>query len=895
MMAYNVETELLRALERDGQLAFKRTQGQYMTGGTCPGCGKKELYISTAKPYVLACNRANNCGYSETTRERYPELFTNFSERFPATRENKQATADAFMSVGRGFPLAKVGSWYTQEKHQPKGGKNYDTVRFYFDAGKTRYWERLIDASKDEVKQRHNIDGRRKSIPAGHADYEFNGTLYKGECWAPPGQTVADGETVWWVEGIFHAIALHLAGKKVIAAIAANNFPELWLRDYYGKKITWVLALDDDKAGHEYINKHRKKLLEKNEGVQVALAGQGAADWDDLYKEGKLDDAFFAECLHNGALFTASSIMELSWLHHCKSGIYSNVLPFKNKWWAVKTRGDDLQTALADADVKINSPEGKEKFRQYTKTESITNCLPNFIYCEQNTITQDILYFFQIDFAHGAPKTQVALPGSSVESAASFNKALLNTAAGATFDGEAWHMKRLRERWFNHRPIMVQAVPFVGYDRASRTYLYQDFAFHSGRALKPTPHAYFNADKTKIKTTFRGFKVANQPAFSPGWFNDFVQVFGKNGVVALAFWLGSLFAEQIRNDLGHKSFPFLEMTGQAGTGKSTLIEFLWTLLGRDDHEGFDPGKSTFAARARAFSQVSNMPVVLIEGDHESGNAKKGAFDFDELKTAFNGRAIRSTGSFTRGNETEEPPFRGTIAIAQNAEVDGSEAILSRIVHLHFAAGAFTAESARKVLQFKTATAEKMAGFLQAALKQETQILQAFQQHFERIQAEFQQPALKSKRVVDNHAQIAALCHCLPLLFPDMTPARCEQITAFVLERAHSRQARLEADQPQIQQFWEIYDLLNVRMADDESYIEQHMNHATQDNEIAINLPQYLQECAKQRVDAPHMDSLKKLLPSSRQRKFIGIKTVRSRILKKTIKCWVFENKPGEKP
>jgi Cdc6-like AAA superfamily ATPase len=66
--------------------------------------------------------------------------------------------------------------------------------------------------------------------------------------------------------------------------------------------------------------------------------------------------------------------------------------------------------------------------------------------------------------------------------------------------------------------------------------------------------------------------------------------------VCLSFFFGSLFAEQVRTEM--KSFPFLEMHGLPGTGKTTLVEFLWKLLGRENYEGFDPAKATPAAMAR---------------------------------------------------------------------------------------------------------------------------------------------------------------------------------------------------------------------------------------------------------------------------------------------------------
>src|SRR6185436_6506602 len=94
------------------------------------------------------------------------------------------------------------------------------------------------------------------------------------------------------------------------------------------------------------------------------------------------------------------------------------------------------------------------------------------------------------------------------------------------------------------------------------------------------------------------------------WLSLLWNCFGAKGLAALTVWLGALFAEQIRAT--QKSFPFLEIVGEAGAGKSTLIEFLWKLCGRRDYEGFDPSKSSLAARARNFAPVSNLPVVLIE-------------------------------------------------------------------------------------------------------------------------------------------------------------------------------------------------------------------------------------------------------------------------------------------
>ncbi len=67
-----------------------------------------------------------------------------------------------------------------------------------------------------------------------------------------------------------------------------------------------------------------------------------------------------------------------------------------------------------------------------------------------------------------------------------------------------------------------------------------------------------------------------------------------------------------------------------------------------------------------------------------------------------------------------------------------------------------------------------------------------------------------------------------------------------------------------------------------------LNHSSQPGLIAVNLNQY-RELA-QRANQPLLDvqTLKKLLPHSRRHKYVANKVVRSRILEKTINCWVFQ-------
>lgn len=54
--------QISQRLQDDYQ--FKPTQdGKHLRKGTCPGCGKRSLCTYAASPWVVRCERLNNCGY----------------------------------------------------------------------------------------------------------------------------------------------------------------------------------------------------------------------------------------------------------------------------------------------------------------------------------------------------------------------------------------------------------------------------------------------------------------------------------------------------------------------------------------------------------------------------------------------------------------------------------------------------------------------------------------------------------------------------------------------------------------------------------------------------------------------------------------------------------------
>ncbi|MBB1614203.1 hypothetical protein A9978_17280 [Pseudomonas sp. UMC65] len=151
-------------------------------------------------------------------------------------------------------------------------------------------------------------------------------------------------------------------------------------------------------------------------------------------------------------------------------------------------------------------------------------------------------------------------------------------------------------------------------------------------------------------------------------FNDFVAYFGARGVVALAWWMGAAHAARIRQD--QNSFPFLQIIGAAGSGKSLLLDYLQKLNGQTPY-GHSLAHATPAGRAHTFA-LAGQRVVICEDNDESGRS----VDWDELKPLYNSGSI-----FLRSaaRDKEKGTFRGALVITANQPLKCSEAVSSRMI------------------------------------------------------------------------------------------------------------------------------------------------------------------------------------------------------------------------
>jgi hypothetical protein len=352
----------------------------------------------------------------------------------------------------------------------------------------------------------------------------------------------------------------------------------------------------------------------------------------------------------------------------------------------------------------------------------------------------------------------------------------------------------------------------------------------------------------------------------------------------------SFFADHVRRE--QDSLAFLEMTGLPGTGKTTLLEFLWKLAGRGNYEGFDPTKATNAGIARTLGQVGNLPVVLIEGDRNQDTPHGKRFEWDELKTAYNGRAVRTRAIANGGMETFEPPFRGAIVIAQNDTVDASPALRERIMAIHFDKTRFSSAGKAAGEQLSRIDVEAVSGFVIHAVRREEAILKAYREAFRRHEvAMLRHPGIRNGRLAKNHAQLAAMLDAMRLLVGNLTDAQIGEAHAFILTMLEERQRTVESDHQHVEWFWERFDYFRAGEELSHATNPSHpVDHSRTPDLHAINLVEFEKKCADAGLRLPcPMTELQRHLRSSKRRKFVeSNKTTNSRA-DRSVKCWIFRN------
>ncbi|MGO1068387.1 toprim domain-containing protein [Lysobacter sp. CA199] len=873
--------KICERLEQD--FGFKKRK-QYYQDGKCPECGQKELFTLRDNPNALKCGRENNCGAVIFVRDLYPDLFKNYSARFKQTDTAPHAAADAYLSEARGFDLSRLRGLYTQELHRDSELKiTTATVRFPLVNG--IWWERFIDHAERFGKQ------KAKFAP---------GKDRAGEWWQMK-DTAAWPSEIWLTEGVFDAIALEHHGIAARALMSCNSYPDKALArlraacEAAGKRLpTLVWALHNDNAGRTYTLKwHHKAKADgwKSKAAQIPQSGRNKIDWNDAHLRGAMKPSDRDTYLHEGALLCADSPSKKARIIYKREERATFHFAHGNRLYWASFNAEAYNKAkdkLEGESAGMTEQELRDKaLNDSLCVSEICNCHPQPLYYQSNRLTGESWYYYRITFPPGPyHKTEIkdTFTANQLTSATEFRNRLLHMASGAIWDGTTPQVIRLsKDTLFGLKT--VETIPFIGYAREHGCYVFGDVAVKDGAVYKRNDEDYFDIGKLSLKSLNESIGLTintKRDEYRSDWLNMIWACYGVKGIVSLAFWFGSLFAEQIRAK--QQSLPFIEMSGEPGTGKSTLIEFLWKLVGRTGHEGMDPAKSTLAGRMRTFTQVANLPVVLIESDRgKEDDLKLKKFDWEEIKPLFNGHIGRSIGVKNSGTDTYEPPFRASIVIEQNAPVSASKPVLERIVHMTFDKSLHSRENKAIAEQLTDIDVSEVSAFALMATQREAEVMKIVNDAARDYSNQLLSLAdMKNVRLAHNHAQIMALVDALKLVTP-LTDEQHSATHAALIQMALARQVALDVDHKHVQTFWELYDFVGGDSG------SPPLNHANSESLIAVSLVEFEARVMRAGIRMPcDQSELKDLLRTSRARKFLDHKNVKSRLTGEAKKCWVFQ-------
>jgi len=881
-----------------------KDKGAWLQGGKCESCGKKEVYARADSPWVLRCGRLNRCGAEVHVKDLYPEIFDNWSKRHVQTKENPHAAADAYLSYARGFDLMGLRGAYTQEWYRdPELGISTATVRFPIPGG--GYWERLIDQPGRFGKKK-----ARFSYGGGH----------RGHCWIYPGVTLQDlarADELWMIEGIFDTISYVQKTKRhAVSPLTCNIYPEHFLADLRrvcgelnlaGPRIIW--AFDVGKAGVIYTRKFHEQATKegwRSGAAQVRPDGEGEKlDWNDLGQRDKLQPEDLATYRWNGEITIAPTATAKALLIYEREKFASFPITFGGRQLWANFALDRIQAEMT-AMLESTDPEladfkslpfdqqWQQAAERAVDIEEIANCTFRTLYYQRDPNIEEGAYFLRVDFPSDREPVKATFSGSACAGSGDFMKRLASVAPGALWTGNQYQIVRLMQRhWANIR--VVEAIQFTGYSIDHEAWIFGDIAVHKGRVYEPNDEEFFVLGKrsVKLRTAERMLKI-NYDAehLDLSWVEPLITAYGPKGLVVVAFTVLSLFAEQIRRK--QESLGFLEMTGAPGSGKTTLLEFIWKLLGRPAYEGFDPTKATNAGIARTLGQVGNLPVVLIEGDRGQETSHARRFEWDELKTAYNGRAVRTRAIANGGMETFEPPFRGALIVAQNDPVEGSPAMRERIMGMHFDKGRFSPEGKTAGERLKGADLKDISGFPVHIVRREEQILATYYEAFARHEAAMiKHPGCGDYRFAKNHAQLAAMLDAMRLVITNVADADARDAHGLILDMLVDRHRVTEADHPHVVWFWERFEYF-VAQDGNQLHVDHPIDHARGTDTHAISLVQFEARCSSQGLRMPcTSQELKRHLKTSKARRFLENKTVNS-VTGKSVSCWTFRNPDHQK-
>ena len=354
------------------------------------------------------------------------------------------------------------------------------------------------------------------------------------------------------------------------------------------------------------------------------------------------------------------------------------------------------------------------------------------------------------------------------------------------------------EYFFRHNPPRIRQLTAFGYDPKSDCFVYTHRLYDAdGKRFEIGKDAYF--DKQNLSPFLEKSSIPKVGEIDYFTLLDHLfGAFGNRGLLALGFWVASIFSHVVFEEF--RFFPFLSLYGDPRTGKSFLVLLLNRLFGLD-MEGLPATKdNTSKGEKRRMSQFSSMVIPMLEA--QLGSTR---FDFNDLLPMYNRNPAQTRAATTNNNETIEIPFHATLSFVQNHEQFKTRAAMERVVSIPFADTDITDESFEHFQKLSEFSPENLSAFGDHVLKNrkyfEVDIVNAVQSFSDK----FVEEGVRARRIADNHAIAFAGFVLMNSLVEWKSDADLKSLTGYMVQLGKTKIETARSETPNADTFLKLLE------------------------------------------------------------------------------------------
>jgi len=377
-----------------------------------------------------------------------------------------------------------------------------------------------------------------------------------------------------------------------------------------------------------------------------------------------------------------------------------------------------------------------------------------------------------------------------------------------TFYGNTYQLKRIFARWMDNE-IQANIIETLGWNREHQNYAFANAVFTAkGKLVKVNEVGIVDdPDDENKKYYLPAFGMAhlNNPDYDgerkfiyidgtlnfEQWAKIYFETFETNGGIAILFLILSVYWDIVFDQVGF--FPFLFLFGAYGTGKTTLVENLLRLFGKD-YIGIPLNNATQVGLSRTIASRNNSIFYLKEYTTDTDEANQ-----DLLLTAYDGSG-RATGVKSNDNRTKVAQVKSAIILDGNHLPTQKTAVLSRMVLLNFENNRFSDTQRKSFAELERLQDKGFGKVLTEIMKHREYFQKGFKKTFDENMKEIRQ-VIKADFSERTLKHVALLLTPAKLLIKKLKfPFSFNEITNAVVDNA-IEQNRLLKQTDEITVFW----------------------------------------------------------------------------------------------